>query len=360
MSISAALVNSSETNKLTAPGKIAKPHISAHEILIRSVAFAANPTDWKHIAFGLGQKGDISGSDVSGIVEEVGSEVQAFKKGDVVSAFLRGGYSKEYGAFAEYVRVNPISAVKYDKLSDTPLAPGQIYPSEHITTYEGAASVTLGLVTVALSFGHALKLKADSTKAILIWGGATATGVLAIQIAKLLFGLKVITTASPKNHEWLKSLGADAVFDYNDLEVTTKILEYAQGSIAYAFDTISEGTTFQSLYDSTAGSEYVALDNLLGLGPENIKEAEGRKVSYGKTLAYLVFGKSISMGAEFTFTQDVLDDYKAIWGKVLEIVPQLKTSKLKVLAPGFETPAEALELLRQGKVSGEKLVWRAH
>lgn len=359
MSVHAALANSPGANLLTVEGDIPIPHISESEILIRSVAFAANPTDWKHIAFGLGENGAIAGSDVSGVVEKVGNNVKGFSKGDIVSTFVRGGYSKGNGAFAEYVKASPVSTIKYGKLLQTPLKPNTVVASGVIDTFEGAASVTLGLVTVALSFSHSLKIAPDSHKSILIWGGATATGVLAIQVAKLVFGLKVIATASNKNHEWLKSLGADEVFDYNDKDVASKIQAYAQGSIAYAFDTVSEGETFQKMYDSCAGSDFVAFDNLLGLGPSDITQVPGRKASWGKTLAYLVFGKSITMGTEFVFTPQLLEDYKLLWNKILDIVLQLKTSRLRVLQPGYATPAEALELLRQGKVSGEKIVWRA-
>jgi NADPH:quinone reductase-like Zn-dependent oxidoreductase len=50
---------------------------------------------------------------------------------------------------------------------------------------------------VVLSFTSNLNIKTeDSGKFILIWSGATATGIIAIQIAKLGFGLKVINAAS--------------------------------------------------------------------------------------------------------------------------------------------------------------------
>lgn len=359
MSINAALVDSTEPNHLTAPGKIPKPEISDDEILIKAVAFAANPTDWKHIAFGLGKKGDIVGSDASGIVEEVGKNVTGFAKGDIVSTFLRGSYTTERGAFAEYVRAYPVSTIKYDQLELKALTPGSDHPSGPIKTFEGAASITLGLVTVTLSFAHGLKIQPGSGKTILIWSGATATGLLAIQVAKLVFGLNVITTASPKHHDWLKSLGADAVFDYHDKNVVSDIQNYAKGSIAYALDTISDVSTFQALYDATDGSDFVAFDNLLGLERSSITEKPGRKVSFGRTLAYLVFKKNINLRGDYIYTPDILSDYEALWPKVLEIVPKLQHSKLKVLEPGFSTPAQALELLRQNKVSGEKVVWRA-
>ena len=66
-------------------------------------------------------------------------------------------------------------------------------------------------------------------------------GLFAIALAKLA-GLQVVTTASPRNHALLKDLGADAVFDYKDADVASKIKEWAKphGGITIALDSISE------------------------------------------------------------------------------------------------------------------------
>jgi NADPH:quinone reductase-like Zn-dependent oxidoreductase len=55
-------------------------------------------------------------------------------------------------------------------------------------------------------------LKGADETWIFIYGGSTGVGQFAIQLAKLS-GYKVVTVASPRNHEFLRSLGADAVFD---------------------------------------------------------------------------------------------------------------------------------------------------
>jgi NADPH:quinone reductase-like Zn-dependent oxidoreductase len=57
---------------------------------------------------------------------------------------------------------------------------------------------------------------------ILIWGGASSVGATAIQLA-VASGLNVISTASVANHEFVKSLGADAVFDYRSPTVVDEI-----------------------------------------------------------------------------------------------------------------------------------------
>jgi NADPH:quinone reductase-like Zn-dependent oxidoreductase len=59
----------------------------------------------------------------------------------------------------------------------------------------------------------------------LVWAGSTGVGMYAIKLASLL-GYRVVTTASPHNFELVKSLGASAVFDYKDPNVSTKIQEW--------------------------------------------------------------------------------------------------------------------------------------
>ena len=76
----AVVSNPVEPTKLTEVKEIPKPKIQDNEILVKAKAYAINPTDWKHIVFKMSQPGDVAGSDASGIVEEVGSQVTNFKK----------------------------------------------------------------------------------------------------------------------------------------------------------------------------------------------------------------------------------------------------------------------------------------
>ena len=67
-------------------------------------------------------------------------------------------------------------------------------------------------------------------------------GQFAIQLAHLS-GYKVVTVASPRNFALVKSLGADAVFDYRDPDVLNQIKHATGDSIKLAFDTIAEKNT---------------------------------------------------------------------------------------------------------------------
>lgn len=86
-----------------------------------------------------------------------------------------------------------------------------------------------------------LKPSAPSTdkEIILIWGGSTAVGHHAVQLAAHS-GLRVFVTASPSAHATLKELGAEACFDYKDSDVVAKLKEASGDRIVYGFDTVVE------------------------------------------------------------------------------------------------------------------------
>ena len=333
------------------------PQISDDKILIKAVAFAANPFDWKVEVFGMSKEGDVAGFDVSGIVEKVGKNVKGFKPGDYVSSSVKG-------AFSEYVICEPVSTIKYDKANfNTDQLSKDTYPVGLIRSFEGAASVPSAIATVGLSFSHYLKLnpKKDSNKAstILIWGGATATGFLAIQVAKLVYGLNVVTTASSKHHATLKQIGADATFDYKDKDVVEQIRKYAGSSLKYALDTVSIPETYQQTYDATSGAEEVYLDNLLNLGPDIIRTDPLRTVHYGRTIVIMVMGVDGYFGGYLKSTPELVKDYNNFWYELLPpIIPKLMHTRLTFLGNGLHNANRAITLLQDNKVSGEKLVFR--
>ena len=94
----------------------------------------------------------------------------------------------------------------------------------------------------SLELPSAFDTRSGPERTILIWGGASSVGQYAIQFAKL-GGFRVVTTASPKNFNLVKDLGADEVFDYGDENVVEKIRAYTSNALEIAIDTISEGKT---------------------------------------------------------------------------------------------------------------------
>jgi NADPH:quinone reductase-like Zn-dependent oxidoreductase len=299
---------------------------------------------------------------VSGVVVEVGKKVTTLKKGDIVCSSLHGGVSKN-GGFAEYVMVSENATIKLpsSQILSKPLVPGQ-YPGKVIDSFEAAASIPVGIKTVALSFNYNLAIpttkKQNEDDYLLIWGGATATGLLAIQIAKLIYGINVITTASKRNHDALRELGADEVFGYNDETVIADIKRAGKNRIKYALDCVSTPQTLQSVYDATEGTASVTIDNLLFLNEKSINSKPKRTVKFTNTDGYIVDGR-VHFGHKAS--PEMLQKVRDFWNDSLPIVlEKVKTAPLTVLPPGMESANEGLGLLMQNKVNGRKVVFRSN
>jgi len=152
------------------------PHLRDGYILVKTAAVALNPTDWKHIDF-FASPGALVGCDYAGTVEEIGKGVgKHFQKCDRVAGFVHGGdaVQHENGAFAEYI------VAKADI---------QIHIPEGVS-FEEAATLGVGITTIGQGLYQSLKLPLPTEPAkesfpLLIYGGSTATGTLAIQFAKL-------------------------------------------------------------------------------------------------------------------------------------------------------------------------------
>lgn len=153
------------------------PTLRSDYILVKTIAVALNPTDWKHIDK-LPAVGALVGCDYSGTVEEIGKDVtKSFRKGDRIAGFAHGANAVQHedGTFAEYI------VVKGDP---------QIHTPDNISDEE-AATLGVGITTVGQGLYQSLKLPLPTQPAkekfpVFVYGGSTATGSLAIQYAKLL------------------------------------------------------------------------------------------------------------------------------------------------------------------------------
>ena len=174
-----------------------RPQPTEGEILIRVHAAGINPVDWKiregHLKEMLHHKFPlILGWDVSGVVESIGSGVTRFKPGDEV--FSRTDVSRD-GAYAEFIVVKESIVAARPKSLD------------HV---HSAALPLVGL-TAWQSLFTAGGLSAGQR--VLIHAAAGGVGSTAVQLAKWK-GAHVIGTASAKNRDFVRQLGADEVIDY--------------------------------------------------------------------------------------------------------------------------------------------------
>ncbi|MGC5222565.1 NAD(P)-dependent alcohol dehydrogenase [Micromonospora sp. DT81.3] len=208
---------------------VVKPAPQAGELLIRkhaSVVTAAicAARVGKRLAtrlyFGLTRpKWPILGTNFSGVVEEVGSEVTRFRVGDRVS----GTSATNFGAFAEYIVVAADAAIV--------LTPAHLSDAEAVAVFDGAVTALPFLRdTACLHAGQS----------ILINGASGAVGTAAIQLAKH-FGATVTAVCSTTNLELVRTLGADSVIDYTTEDFTEKTDAYD-----VVFDTVATSSFSRS------------------------------------------------------------------------------------------------------------------
>ncbi|MGD0726759.1 MAG: NADP-dependent oxidoreductase [Spirochaetia bacterium] len=200
---------------------IPRPAPKANEVLIKVHFAGVNPVDWKFRAGYLKdymplQLPFVPGIDVSGTIEELGSEVKTLKKGQAVFGIAKGGYAEYAIASAGDVTAKP------DRLS-----------------FEQAATLPVGALTAWQAVEDA-EIKAGQT--VVVQGAAGGVGLFAVQFARAR-GARVTGIASAANKDFVKSLGAENFVDYAKGPLETEIK-----NADVVIDTVG-GETLEKSYD---------------------------------------------------------------------------------------------------------------
>ncbi|MEY2510052.1 MAG: hypothetical protein QOE26_815 [Verrucomicrobiota bacterium] len=183
--------------------QVAKPVPNDNQILVRVRAVSLRFIDGGmlggsvpgRLLFGLRKpKNTCPGSDFSGIVEAVGTNVTEFKPGDEV-------FGVKAGALAEYICVRADRAVVSKPAN---------------VTFEQAATIPTALVALQ-GLRDVGQVKAGQK--VLINGASGGVGTFTVQIAKA-FGAEVTGVCSTKNLDLVRSIGADHVIDYTKQDFT--------------------------------------------------------------------------------------------------------------------------------------------
>src|SRR5688572_5996100 len=171
-----------------------RPKPNADQVLIRLKAAGVNPADWKYRSGAYKQYMPLTfpwtpGMEGSGIVEEVGENVTTLKQGDEVYGIVTGGYAEYALALTNEVQPKPASL-----------------------TFEQAAALPVGVLTAWGAVIDTANVQAGQR--VLVHGAAGGVGAYAVQLARWK-GAQVTGTASADNLEFVRSLGAENVIDYN-------------------------------------------------------------------------------------------------------------------------------------------------
>jgi NADPH:quinone reductase-like Zn-dependent oxidoreductase len=201
--------------------RVPRPELKPGAVLVHVKAAGVNPWDWKLRTGAFQQFMPIDfpytpGIELAGVIEELGPGVNGFKRGQAV-------YGNASGANAEYA-VAPASS-----LATKPAA----------LTFDQAAAVPVGATTAWRALFDTVNLQAGQR--LLIQGAAGGVGSLAVQLARWR-GAYVIGTASAKNLDFVRSLGADEVVDY---QITP--IEKALRDVDVVLDTVGGDVQERSL-----------------------------------------------------------------------------------------------------------------
>lgn len=365
-------------DKPTIEKNIRVPLLDDGFILIKVLAVAANPMEWKHIEYHMGPEGSVLGSDVAGVVVAIGSGIpsEEFKIGDYVCSFVHGSSDRMpgNGAFAEYCAIDANIAFKLPSniltknLPSFPSGESFIHiPEGPVDSIESAATMPVALLTAGAILIHELRLnlvwepetpQIDSP--ILIWGGATSVGQILIQLIKKLNAFsKIIAVASKKHNQTLYKFGADFVYDYHDVDILTKIKSNHK-DIKYIIDAVSSEDTINQVYKCASEDSPAVIIQLEYLNIEQIDPQIRRDdVKIIGTLIYLISGYDVRLGeyhfpANPQFRKDLIRYIKFINPKVIE--GEIHHIPMKLYNHGLKDIPLFTKIIKNGETNGYKLV----
>jgi len=212
------------------PADLPKPVPGPGQLLVRILATSVNPVDYKIRKAGswAGVKPPaVIGYDAAGVVEAVGPGVSDFAPGAKVfytpRIFGRAGTYAEYQVVEADIVVAKPAGLTFLEAASLPLAGGTAWD----------AIVRLAAVRPG--------------ETALVHAGAGGVGSLAVQLARAA-GARVIATASARNADLVRSLGADVVVDYRAEEPAEAALRATGGrGVEVAFDTVGGDTLARTI-----------------------------------------------------------------------------------------------------------------
>ncbi|OAL33189.1 hypothetical protein AYO20_07506 [Fonsecaea nubica] len=367
----AALLPSPKAPALTvSPAPYSPP--SPGEVVIRAHSVAINPADWAIQRLGILISEEdgypcILGCDVAGEVVELPQEGQADERvsklriGDRVIGQTsplrvkdwkdselneddleqwRGKKVYAYSSFQTYV-VLPSPFVA--KIPDS-------------MTYEEAAVLPLGVTTAASCLFPEVMLGLDmppmkgtavkNSKTLVVWGASSSVGSCGVQLAALA-GYTVVGVCSQRNHDMVRSLGAEECFDQGDPNIVESVISYlkSQGQeVVGAYDAISTSPTLQPLCEilhGCGGRKFIAS---VFPGAEQHAKHDVSIVTNLATVGDFATGLAPAI---WSWLETALEDHR------MQCMPPPE-----LMGTGLESVQAAMDELAGGTVSGRKLVVR--
>jgi len=302
------------------PAELPMPAPGPGEVLIKVAYAGVNPADWKCREGWLARYFQyrfpfVLGFDLAGLVVKRGEGANGCAPGDRVVAYSRQGMG-EWGSYAEYV------VATADAVAQLPagvrLAEAAALPTAGITAFEGLFESG----------------RVGSGQKVLVHGGAGGVGSYAIQLARHA-GAAVAATCSPRNHDYVRGLGAELAIDYRAGRIAEDAAAWAPQGFDLVLDAVGQGSLPQAVELVRAGGVLAPIATLIADEvPHDTARAQQRGVRIVPTISS--YERS---GAQ-------LRRLVALYGE-----GALRAPALSVLP--LEQAAEAQRLVQNGHVRGK-------
>lgn len=200
--------------------EIPYPHIrSKNKVLVKTLYSSLNAVDWKYrrgyFRFVTKLLGTNLGYDIVGEIVEKSDNLSNYRIGDIVIGLLP---TLKGGAHSEYVE----------------LSLGQFVVIPPIDDLRGIAGLPMAGVTAWMALVKKANIKEGQK--VLINGGSSGVGHLAIQLAKI-YGAEVTSISSGKNEDFCRNIGADHTINYQQRKISSLENQYD-----IIFDVVSNST----------------------------------------------------------------------------------------------------------------------
>ncbi|KAH9987336.1 hypothetical protein F4779DRAFT_611471 [Xylariaceae sp. FL0662B] len=326
------------------------------ESLVRVEFSGINPADTKHRLHRTGLHSSVCGYDFSGEVLSTGPD-SPFQSGDKIYGMNQPGPHR------------PLSRGAHQ---DYTISEAQFFhkvPLDRISTAE-ASTIAVATRTAAdgvfnnlnLAFSAA-GIRGAGQQSVLIWGGASAVGVAALQLIKAAGHGPVFVTASPRNHALLITLGADFCFDYRDEDVVGKIRRAVASTgkpLKHVFDTVGVGVTH--VVETTVGFDETspAMAARCVDDGDDAKFVCALRVSWDRRWGLSIATRTPGYPFAFETPKELEEEWHENMRKATRWVNNnYGEGKFKVpnvrIVRGKKAALEALAMSAAGKVSLEKL-----
>lgn len=193
----------------------------------------------------------------------------------------------------------------------------------------------------------------ESRRQILIYGGSTSTGRMVIQFARLS-NFEIIATSSPSNFSYLKSLGADHVFDYSSPSSPGAVTALTNSLLTLCIDCYSQQSSYEFCSSTLAeGASYVSITPMIKVDREDLVFNVCMGVLYFNA-PFLIQGQKIEATKEMFESAIKFADFAE--GKLKG--GEVKCHPNEVRGDGLQGVLEGMQEMREGNVKGKKLIYR--